>query len=363
MFAFYSIIPSLLNYEGHPYEYNKAFTKAANINGWNHIKIIPKTCLLDNLENDWQKSIFGMQTKKKLKNLKNFIPFFKIFRKIKKTKNPILFVEDFSIIILFLFFICILLLRPKMQLWLLFRFEHDVMIKKGKPYIYVLYFIELILGKKNVKYLTDSKLVAKRNGIFFKRDFKVLPIPHTKSIIRSSIQKKDHYSFWWPGGLTRKEKGLFRIQKLANLLEDTEERVILEVAMSAQNKIVLNNNVRFLPTNLTREKYYEKMLNTDLLLLPYLEKSYGYRTSGIFVEAIVAGIIPAISKDTWMASEAKKYDLQELIIDWERADLLKELLKLCGNSKIKEKIIVMQRKYLDIHNVDNFAKKLKEISC
>ncbi len=362
MFTFYSIIPSLLNYEGHPYEYNKAFTKAANINGWKHIKIIPKTCLLDNLENDWQKSIFGMESKNKLKNFKNLIPFLKVFRNIKKAKNPILFVEDFAIVILFLFLICIFLLRPKMQLWLLFRFEHDVMIKKGKPYIYVLYFIELILGKKNVKYLTDSKLIAKRNGVFFKRDFKVLPVPHTKPFISCSIQKKDHYSFWWPGGLTRKEKGLFRIKKLANILSDTKERVILEVAMSAQNKIALNNNVRFLPINLTREKYYEKMLNTDLLLLPYLEKSYGYRTSGIFVEAIIAGIIPAISKETWMASELKKYNLEELIIDWEGPDLLKSLLGVCFNPKVKEKILLMRKKYLKIHNVDNFAKKLKDIT-
>ena len=362
MFTIYSIIPSLKNYEGHQYEYNVAFTKAALINGWKYIKIIPKSCSFDDLENDWQKSIFGMERKNKIKNLKNFLPFLRFFRKIKKAKNPILFIEDFTFIILFLFLICIFIVRPKMQIWLLFRFEHDVMIKKGKPYAYVVHLIELILGKKNVKYLTDSKLVAKRNGVFFKRDFKVLPIPNTKPIISSSIQKKDHYSFWWPGGLTREEKGLFRIKRLANLLKDSETKVILEIAKSAQNTISSNNNVNFLPTNLTREEYNKKMLNSDLLLLPYIEKSYGYRTSGIFVEAIVAGIIPAISKDTWMANELKKYNLEELIIDWESADLLKNLIKLCDSSKIKEKIIVMQRKYLDIHNVENFAKKLKDIS-
>ncbi|NGX41630.1 MAG: hypothetical protein KR126chlam4_01473 [Candidatus Anoxychlamydiales bacterium] len=362
MFTIYSIIPSLQNNEGHQYEYNIAFTKAALINGWKYIKIIPRKCSINNLESDWQKSIFGMETKNKLKNLKNFIPFLKVFRKIKKTENSVLFAEDFTIVTLFLFFICILLLRPEMELWLLFRFEHDVMIKKGKPYAYILHLIELILGKRNVKYLTDSELVAKRNGSFFKRDFNVLPIPHTNSIISRSILKKDHLSFWWPGGLTRKEKGLIRIQRLANLLKDTEERAILEVAKSAQSTISSNSNVHFLPNNLTREEYNEKMLNTDLLLLPYIEKSYGYRTSGIFVEAIVAGIIPAISKDTWMANELKKYDLEELIVDWESGDLLTTLTSICANKKIKEKILFMRSKYLDIHNVDNFAKKLKEIS-
>jgi len=362
MFTIYSIIPSLKNIEGHSYEYNVAFTKAANINGWKYIKIIPKNCLLYNLDSDWEKSIFGMDTKNKLKNLKNFVSFFKIFKKIKKTKNSILFVEDFTVVILFLFLICIFLVRPKMQLWLLFRFEHDVMIKKGKPYAYILYFIEKILGKENIKYLTDSELVAKKNGGFFKKDFKVLPIPHTNSIISSIIEKKEHYSFWWPGGLTRKEKGLFRIQRLANLLKDTNNKVILEVAKSAQNTIKINKNIRFLPNDLSREDYNNKMLNSDLILLPYIEKNYGYRTSGIFVEAIVAGIIPAVSKDTWMANELKKYDLEDLIIDWEGEDLLKNLLKLCDSSKIKEKILEMRRKYLDIHNVDNFAKKLKNIT-
>ena len=80
MLSIFSIIPSLKNNEGHSYEYNVAFTKAANINGWKYIKIIPKSCSLDGLGSDWQKSIFGMETKNKLKNLKNFVPFLKIFR-------------------------------------------------------------------------------------------------------------------------------------------------------------------------------------------------------------------------------------------------------------------------------------------
>ncbi len=361
MFTIYSIIPSLQNHEGHQYEYNKAFTKAANINGWNHIKIIPKECLIDNLKSDWYKLIFGMDTKHKLKNLKNFIPFLKILKKIKKTKNSILFTEDFTIVTLFLFFICIFLVRPKMQLWLLFRFEYDVMIKKGKPYAYILFFIRLILGKKNVKYLTDSELIAKRNGKFFKNDFSILPIPHTNVNICKSVMKKDYLSFWWPGGLTRKEKGLFRIKRLANLLENSEKRIILEISKNAQSVIPSNSHINFLPINLPKKEYDEKMVNTDLILLPYLESSYRYRTSGIFVEAIVAGNIPVVSRDTWMAHELKKYDLTELIVDWESIDLLMILTSICADEKIKKKLLLMRRKYLDIHNVDNFARKLKSI--
>ncbi|NGX56918.1 MAG: hypothetical protein K1060chlam5_01171, partial [Candidatus Anoxychlamydiales bacterium] len=104
------------------------------------------------------------------------------------------------------------------------------------------------------------------------------------------------------------------------LLKASKENVILEMSQSAESHILLNDHINFLSSHLTRSEYNEKMSNAKLILLPYDEESYRYRTSVIFVEAIVSGIIPTTTKNTWMASELVKYDLEDLIVDWERPD-------------------------------------------
>jgi hypothetical protein len=356
MYTIFSINPSLRNNEGHQYEYNKAFTQASKLNGWNHIKIIPKKCILSDLDNSWIKSIYGIGEKNKFKNFFKYLKLFKIF---KKRKNAVLFVEDFNFIILFQFFLCILVVRPKIKFWFLMHFEHNIMFLKGRSYLIILQLIEAINGKKNIKYLTDSDLIAKKNGEFFKRDFIILPIPHTKTNFSEIRSQKDCLIFWWPGGLTREEKGLFRIKKIAEIMNENDEPIILEISQSASQHIPSNQKISYVPHNITRKEYNEKMIGADLILLPYLEQSYAYRTSGIFVEAIVNGKICAISKGTWMANEAKKYDLSELIIDWNSPDVLKLLIELSKNKKVKEKVQIMRENYLKFHNVENFARHLK----
>ncbi len=360
MITIYSIIPSLRNEEGHFYEYNKAFTKVAKLNNWKHIKIIPKNCSLEPLGDDWQKLIYPMDVKNKIKNFKNFIPFLKIFKKLKKYKQPIIFIEDFNIIILFLVLICSFIIRPKIKLWLLFRFEFDVMFFKGKISLIILRLLESLLGGENIKCFTDSKLVAKRNEKFYKRDFVVLPIPHTYLFEKASKKSNKDLYFWWPGGLIRKEKGLDRIIHLSKILKSSKVQIKLILAKSAQNFIEINNNVLFLSNDLSRDQYCKWMSRSDLVLLPYHENLYQYRTSGIFVEAISFGTIPVVSKKTWMAYELDKYNLSELIIDWDRHNLLDLLTKICSDKKIKTKILKMRNDYKFFHCYENFAKEIKK---
>ncbi|NGX63715.1 MAG: hypothetical protein KR126chlam6_01128, partial [Candidatus Anoxychlamydiales bacterium] len=98
---------------------------------------------------------------------------------------------------------------------------------------------------------------------------------------------------------------------------------------------------------------------SDIILLPYSSASYKFRTSGIFVEAITMGKIALTTPSTWMAYELEKYDLKELIINWDNLNLIQKLEEIYLNKYIREKIKFMTNDYCKFHNIANFAKILK----
>jgi hypothetical protein len=359
MAVIYSIIVSLKNELGHFFEYNLAFTKAAKINNFKHIKIIPKSCNIPNMDKTWQKEIYAINHKNKLKNLKNIFPFIRIFKKIKKEKNGIIFLDDFNIIILLLVFLAAIIVKPKSQLWLLHRFEYNKTFLNGKGYKIIQYLLEKAFSKKKIKFLTDSTLIKNINGYFFNRKFHVLPIPHVYFSDEKKILDKNFKYFWWPGGLIRKEKGLDHIINLVNLLEN-KENIKIVLAETAKEFIKSNNTI-FIPTNLSRKEYESWMISSDLILLPYISNLYRYRTSGIFVEAIIAGAIPIVNKNTWMSYELSKYNLENLSIDWSNKDVVKKLNFILENNSIHNKLLSMKKDYKKIHSIENYALVLKSI--
>ncbi|MFA6502208.1 MAG: glycosyltransferase [Parachlamydiales bacterium] len=364
MITFYSIIVSLKNELGHFFEYNHSLTKAIELNGWKHIKVIPKSCSLSDLDDSWQKTINEINHKNKFKNINNVVPFIKNVKKIKKDKEAVLFIEDFNLIVLLLLLFAVLWVRPKCQLWLFHRFEYKITFLKGKAYKLIHYFFEKILDKKNVKYLTDSDLIAKLNGEYYIRKFNVFPIPHTNNFVipsndsrkKTELEKK---LFWWPGGLIRKEKGLDVIQKIAKLLKQQDNINI--VLAEAAHEFVRNENFVYIPTYLTREGYLEWMGKSDLILLPYVGESYQYKTSGIFVESICFGNIPVVSDNTWMAHELKKFNLDELVLNWEDNSIIEKLRTITLNNFIREKLDFMRKFYEKFHSINNYSIKLKEL--
>jgi hypothetical protein len=363
MLKIFSIIASMRNELGHFYEYNLSLSKAIKLNSWNHIKIIPRTCDL-NLDESWQKVIYEVSNKNKLKNFKNIIPFIKVFKKIKNEKDSIIFVEDFNLSILLLILIALIFVRPKTKLFLFHRFEYFVTFLRGRAYKFIHYFFEKILGKGNVKYLTDSELIAKLNGEYFSKKFLVFPIPHTDKLstyedvklIKNGDETKN---LWWPGGLIREEKGLKSIQRIISLIKQ-EDKIKIIMAEAAKD-IIKSDHVVFIPTYLTRKEYEKYMINSDMILLPYVGDSYRYKTSGIFVEAICFGNIPIVSDNTWMAYELKKFNLNELIFDFDEVHIIKKIHLICTDDIIKQKVKLMKSEYIKKHSIANFSIMMKEL--
>ena len=77
---------------------------------------------------------------------------------------------------------------------------------------------------------------------------------------------------------------------------------------------------------------------------------YKYRTSGIFIESIVFGKPVLVTEGTWMATEYKKFNLNEMIVkDWSKYKL-KTNLQNIFNKKTKKKISNIRNKYKEFHN-------------
>ena len=90
-----------------------------------------------------------------------------------------------------------------------------------------------------------------------------------------------------------------------------------------------------LPTHLTRTEYLMQLAISDLVLLPYDALAYKERTSGIFIETIVAGKMPAVTRGTWMAGELARYDLSELIVDWNAPAVLTRAGGTCAQFRYR----------------------------
>jgi hypothetical protein len=157
---------------------------------------------------------------------------------------------------------------------------------------------------------------------------------------------------WWPGGSTREDKGLHHIRLFAERIKRENLPIRLIAARNSAQKGV--QATLYVEDNMSRSNY-EKWFNTaDIVLLPYDPKVYHSATSGIFVEAILAGAIPVVRDGTWMASELKRYGLDSFIFDWEDPALPSRLVSLKKNKKLED----MAREYRKFHSIEGFTESM-----
>ncbi len=366
--TFYSLMPCLNTEVGHIYEYNRSLAKAVQLNGWHHVGIIPKRCSILSIPKHWLKILTQDEwdTNKKflfriIASLKNIPPFLRLFNRIKKNKknSSVLFIEH-GLHHLLGCTIAILIANPKIELWILHRYDYLGQRSRGKIYHCIHKILQWKLGRDHVKLLTDSALLAKTQSNMFKAKIHLVPIPHTSL----APMKKDNPAkllLWWPGGSIREDKGLKYIQKLAYDLNPQFQLILASKAKPLFNKHI--KHISFIETTLTRKEYNIWMRRVDFVLLPYLPSVYHSSTSGIFVEAIVSGTIPLTIAGTWMAHELKTHHLSELILDWKQS-IVSHLEPIKKNDDIQQKFQNMQQCYLAFHSLKGFAKSMKHIiSC
>lgn len=386
-----SVAPTLRNLAGHDVHYHKAVSKAAELNGWKYVVAIPDDCVLPDVDDGWIRCLKLLDASRvnnfsyiyaNFKKLLIYVlslyrlliytlPLYRFFNKqnlTAGTRPKIIFMESFNILnltgfILSFFFIS----RKDWSVWALYRYE-PTLLKYGFVYK-TLDRILLFLFNSRVLLLTDSELLQNSLGVFFGRTVSLMPIPHANLNTRGlrcnlPVELNGKIICWWPGP-PRIEKGLDIVKKLAGALPRHKDanKLCLVVAKSAKlGTDTEASNLLEIEDSLSSSEYAAWMSTADIILLPYdYSRNYRKSTSGIFIESVVAGKIPIVTKGTWMAYQLSKYNLQDLITDWMMPDLISWFIKVYEDKSIKEKISIMKKACIDYHNEHSFAKVMKEL--
>lgn len=369
---FISLIPNLMGGEGHIIPYHQSITKAMNILGWHHEVIYSPEKNLPPLPSHWQGCIKGNQLEEKkniwqtIKNIDLFANTIKIYLEKKLVFNQqnqpiIIFIERFIHLQLFALLLAIKdLPKENLYIWILYR--HNFHQHKTKA----LYKLLNKLLKKSVKpkhfcLFSDSQLLANSMEKYFEEKFTVVPIPHTEFVDKKRDGNHNFILCWWAGP-PREEKGWQVIKNLADCPIENHDKFILVTAKSA-DLVSCHGGVKVITTddNLSRPDYVHWLQKTDIMLIPYDAIAYQERTSGIFTEAVMAGNIPLTTANTWMAKELLKFDLADLIINWDNPQLVwQEIERVMNSREIKAKLQKMQESYRNTHNIHNFAHQFQK---
>lgn len=364
-----AIVPPLSSEKGHFYFYHLGIQEAASVIGWEYQVLIPKKNQLSTLPRGWHQRLdlngshLWPRFLKRLhsnhllkKSLKEFFT-----EQLDQKKEVIVFFEYFSPRELRLLKDALKPFRHfSISVWLMYRF--DPMKSKNKSDKFRRINDE-ISQHFELKLFTDSSLLVDNLESFYKRKVEILPIFAKTDIPAPSKSEKKFKEIlcWWPGH-PHKEKGLEHIQKLltTNSLQGQNIRVLLSSEAELSH---LSPTIPFtlLPPTLPRDQFLEYLADADLILLPYKDR-YQNTTSGLFVESIVAGKLPVVSSNTWMAEELKRYDLNELITDWEDDHLPERLVSLANEPSIRKKAEKMQKRYRSIHSPVYFSERMLAIA-
>lgn len=363
---------------GHNYVYLDSLEKACKKLDWKFSALLPKKNVVENLPDHWMKCIdcptvrhwFEYIEKSPYKRARKVIRakqriryFTSLLSNVRKNLikgHNILFLETFATTDLTLLTHLLYFLPKKnLQLWLLYRYPSFFM--KEDVNVYKKCHEKIVKMGIKLKLIADSDLLVEDQSRAFNYKVHLFPIPHVEDFEIKKGEKKDTIDCWWPG-LAREGKGQKIIQNFA--LSNSIHNSLFQIfaAKNAKLESTLNSpNIIELKDELSREEYIYHLLESDLILLPYIDLCYEKTTSGIFVEAIMAGNVPVVYPGTWMAYELKKHSLEKLIINWDQETLAEKLLEIHQDDIIKEKLSLMRSHYQKFHSIENFASEMEKL--
>jgi hypothetical protein len=109
------------------------------------------------------------------------------------------------------------------------------------------------------------------------------------------------------------------------------QTIDLEQAYSMSQDLVAtagSGKVDLQPSPLPTPRYFERILASDLLLLPYTPEYYAMRSSGVFCEGVVCGVPMVVPRATWMGDRvAEGWGAGEMFDRAEPDDVVAAILR------------------------------------
>lgn len=402
MKGLYVIEPELINYDGHWYNYVKSLNDLAIS------KNIPSEVLTTidaESELDTYLKINRIFLKKPSKKyLKNrffvniLLPliynlnFYRGLNKLRKNyfkPGWVVFMGTFQHFHGFAFFLFLLKnfnesQKTKYVFFLRFSLTSNSKTQK-KAFSFFWYKLMFKFYKWNEKKLNFIHFVtdSTRLKCEFEKDFlikvEVLPIPHVNPIIQLEnsllLNGKSRLTISLLGS-ARIEKGFETLIKAIILLSEEVifDKLLFVVQISNNNNVSRIkdlvqliksynfDNLILLSDNLSELEYYERLIQTDLMILAYDPKFYHSNTSGIFSECRSNGIPVIVSDETWMFDQLNKCGGLSTKYE-DEAQLSESILKVASNYEyFKKMAITQQREWNSFHNKEVFFNTLLNLA-
>ena len=87
----------------------------------------------------------------------------------------------------------------------------------------------------------------------------------------------------------------------------------------------------------------------------------GRRREELITPALVLDIDAAQRNIDRMASELRKYGLDQFVLDWDSPTIFGDLLRLASDADLPAKLARMQAAYADYHSVSGYARVIHRV--
>ena len=345
----YSLAHHLKNQAGHQYSYHLCVQKALESQGIRCHVLIDRHAKIPYLPEKW--SYFFRPSNRW------FGHNFRSLLKKSRVQQRIFFLECFSLLELFHFFAAFCLYGKKDdQLYLLLRRDLAQLKLQGVFHLYCLRALQKKL-RVQLKLFTDSALLKEEFEKHLQQPIQHLPIPHVdEELCKNSITERSVLRCYWPGS-PKRTKGWDTMRAILRFAPLKDHPVELTVSSQAHLFSTVHT-IREIAPILSHESYWEELGRCCLVLLPYDPITYRSSTSGIFIESICAGKMPIVKDGSWLAHELRRFDLENLIVDWEDPFFWTRLSFLAQDTIVRQKLQTMQSSYRSFHTLSHFAELL-----
>ncbi len=185
----------------------------------------------------------------------------------------------------------------------------------------------------------------------FNKKFHVFPIPHEGSQSSEEKNKIETVGFF---GDQRGEKGTGLLEPLIKFLVSKNIHIILH---DSSSKIRANH------PSVTVINYVESLANEiakcDLVILPYDQKEYSHKGSGILYEAIASGVPALVPFNTTLAKHVEETGAGVSFFDNDIESIYEAFETLQSTyGDIKKNACVASKKWKQVHGIKNFVKSL-----
>ncbi|BAQ66007.1 glycosyltransferase [Geminocystis sp. NIES-3709] len=214
-------------------------------------------------------------------------------------------------------------------------------------------FYQYKLFPNKVKFYTDTSQLVDRYNSLSPIQFIEIPVPfrQEKLVQNKTVKLENKCLHLVYLGDARIEKGyLYLPQIVGDLWEDYLLTKTLKITIQSNFNIASGEKdilasrltleqypetmVKIIKNAMTTEEYYQLLMSADLLVIPYDNNSYRYRTSGVLTESLAAGKPVIVPANSWLASQI---DETRGVIYNHPNDISKGIIKLINNIKEYQK--------------------------